>query len=47
MGYIERMSNKMTSLVGRMDGTDLLVVVSLVIVIGFLCMRGHGSRVNY
>jgi len=47
MGYIERMSDKMTSLVGRMDGTDWLVVVSLVIVIGIFCMRGHGSRVNY
>ena len=32
---------------GRLDRTQWLVVFVCIVVIGFVCMRGFGSRSNY
>ena len=33
--------------VDNMDATDWLLTTAAVIVLGFFCMRGSGSRANY
>ena len=33
--------------IGNMDATDWLLTTAVVIALGFICMKGSGSRANY
>ena len=44
---ISKMLSAFNFVVSHLDPTDWCAVAAIVITIGFLCMRGYGSRANY
>lgn len=47
MGYVDRISGRMSGILGRMDLNDWLILACFVVVFGLLCLRGFGSRTDY
>jgi hypothetical protein len=47
MGFIDRYSRKFTNLATQMDLNDCIILVTVLLVIGLICMRGFGSRTDY
>jgi len=47
MPSLQTIFNKISHLVTQMDMTGWTVAGALLIFVGFLCMRGYGSRANY
>ena len=44
---MDRLLNKALYYVNHMDQQDWLLALAVVVVIGFYCMRGFGSRSSY
>ena len=38
---------QLSRLVGGMDRGQWMIVFAIVVIVGFFCMRGFGSRANY
>ena len=47
MAFIERLTNKFTQLATQMDLDDCVILVTVLLVVGLVCMRGFGSRTDY
>jgi hypothetical protein len=43
---VERFENEVLYYVDRMEPYDWVMVLAVVIVVGFVCMKGMGSRLN-
>ncbi len=47
MDHVWRLWNVVMRFIERMDTQEWAIVLAAMIVVGFLCMRGFGSRANY
>ncbi len=47
MGFIQRLTNKFTNLATQMDLNDCIILVTVLLAVGLICMRGFGSRTDY
>jgi hypothetical protein len=47
MRFIQNLYDKVSRLALHMDETDCAVLIACVLVVGFVCMRGFGSRTNW
>ena len=47
MEFLNRLYIKMSQIACRLDSDNFAILVGCVVLIGFVCMRGFGSRHNY
>jgi hypothetical protein len=47
MGYVLKLGELFVTHVSELDRTQWLWLSGVVVVVGFVCMRGFGSRTNY
>ncbi|MCA9147739.1 MAG: hypothetical protein KDA92_00505 [Planctomycetales bacterium] len=47
MSTITHWLNKIEHTIRHLDGTDYILLTACVVLIGFACMRGFGSRTNW
>jgi hypothetical protein len=47
MEFIRHLFNKISSVAIHMDFSDCTVLAVCVLVVGFVCLRGFGSRTNW
>jgi hypothetical protein len=47
MRYVYHLYDKLERMATHMDVTDCAVFITCVLVIGFVCLRGFGSRTNW
>jgi len=47
MNFINRLVTQLARGIQHLDPSDYAVLAASVVLIGFLCMRGYGSRTNW
>lgn len=47
MRYVNQIIEKLSRMATNMDTGSCLILVCIVLTVGFVCMRGFGSRNNY
>lgn len=47
MGYVNSAANEITRVIQSFNETQWGIVAVIVVVSGFICMQGFGSRSNY